>query len=500
MTRSVAAKDRLPGRAPTTTASGGAARWGAVTFRSYCWKGLTEVPDEALKHDTLEKLWLHNNDLVLLPPRLGSLVSLRVLTLSRNARLADPWDVLETLVNLVTLELNGAGLERAPESLGNLAKLERLELGENWLRVLPEALGTLRELAYLDVSANRLEALPATLKTLPKLAEVQAFHNAFAAVQTLGPACTLWGGAPGNPPVWEGVATPFYASLMTVCVMDENVRWLEEFLTYHFHVGFDHVYLYDNSGTAGCHCVDVNGDAYESQGTRYERNKYGFELEAYAPHTFADIAAKFPGRVTRVPWTPKDEHGFVTYGQNEALRHYVDTYGGDSTWCCFTDLDEYVFSPSGRDLRRDLEEYAAAGVTLLRLSQKKFRDRYELPRHAAVTQCFDALSFDFSSPSAPTSHKNLVYLSHFRSLKNVHEFYVDGAARHPPQAEWRFNHYNANPSQLQWMFRKHLIKAPTLDDVDAGMRRYAGVVAGIRQPAPLAVAKNPMPIARHSLR
>ena len=50
------------------------------------------------------------------------------------------------------------------------------------------------------------------------------------------------------------------------------------------------------------------------------------------------------------------------------------------------------------------------------------------------------------------------------------------------------------------MFRKHLIKAPTLDDVDAGMRRYAGVVAGIRQPAPLAVAKNPMPIARHSLR
>ena len=232
--RSIAAKDRLPGRSPpTTTASGGGARWGAVTFRSYCWKGFTEVPEEALKHDTLEKLWLHNNDLVVLPPRLGSLVSLRVLTLSRNARLADPWAVLATLANLVTLELNGAGLERAPESLGNLAKLERLELGENWLRVLPEALGTLRELAYLDVSANRLEALPASLKALPKLAEVQAFHNAFATAQTLGPACTLWGGAPGNPPVWEGVPTPFYASLMTVCVMDENVRWLEEFLIYH---------------------------------------------------------------------------------------------------------------------------------------------------------------------------------------------------------------------------------------------------------------------------
>ena len=89
MSRIVAAKDRLPGRSPPTT-SGGAARWGAVTFRSYCWKGFTEVPEEALKHDTLEKLWLHNNDLVLLPPRLGSLVSLRVLTLSRNARLADP--------------------------------------------------------------------------------------------------------------------------------------------------------------------------------------------------------------------------------------------------------------------------------------------------------------------------------------------------------------------------------------------------------------------------
>ena len=80
---------------------------------------------------------------------------------------------------------------------------------------------------------------------------------------------------------------------------------------------------------------------------------------------FDAVAAKFPGRVTRVPWTPRDEHGFVTYGQNEALRHYVDSYGGESTWCCFTDLDEYVFSPSGRDLRRDLEGYAAAGVTLV---------------------------------------------------------------------------------------------------------------------------------------
>ena len=201
-----------------------------------------------------------------------------------------------------------------------------------------------------------------------------------------------------------------------------------------------------------------------------------------------------------MPWAPLDEHGFVTYGQNEALRHYVDAFGEDSTWCCFTDLDEYVFSPTGRDLRADLEAAAHDGVSLLRLTQKKFRDRFELGRDEPVTQCFDALAFDFGSRSAPTSHKNVVFLSHYRGLKNVHEVHVDGAERDVDQAHWRFNHYNANVSQLQWMKQKHLLRDARLDDVDAGMRRYATLLAGIRQPRPVTPAANPMPIVGHSKR
>ena len=274
LARQVSAKDRLPGQ-------GGdgdfAARYrralGAVTFRSYCWKGLGSVPEEALKHGALEKLWLHNNDLTVLPRALAALSSLRVLTLSRNARLRDPWSVLTELTRLEALELNGVGLEVVPEGLGRLTRLRTFELGQNYVRRLPErALRELAALEFLDVNDNRLEALPVdAFRALPRLREVQAFNNALTDLEAPDPPldCLLWAQFPRRGPVWEYVATTHYLSLMTVCIIDENVRWLEEFVAYHLHLGFDHFYLYDNSGSAGCHCVDARGDAQDARrGTR----------------------------------------------------------------------------------------------------------------------------------------------------------------------------------------------------------------------------------------
>lgn len=500
----VAAKDLLPGhaRAAPTTAEVVRMRAGVTTFRSLCWRGLDAVPAEVTTHAALEKLWLHNNELRRLPREMASLSGLRVLTLSHNRRLGDGcWAVIERLLRLETLEVGDCGLETVPHSIGGLTRLKKLDLNLNYLTELPAAaLARLYNLEFLDLNDNRLAAIPVeALRALPRLAEVQAYNNE----ARLPPAGAEWkrltAAYPRNGPGWEYVPATHFLTLMTVCILDENVRWLEEFLAYHVAVGFDHVYLYDNTGSAGCHCVDAAGDAYEASGDAYDRNKYGFAVEAYGAAAYEAVAARYPGRVTRVPWAPLDEHGDVTYGQNEALRDYVDRFGGDATWCCFTDLDEYVFSPSGRDLRADLRVAADDGVSCVRLNQKKFRDRFELPRHAAVTQCFDCLDYDFAQRAAPTSHKNIVFLSHYRGLKNVHEVYVDGDTRTAPPDEWRFNHYNANVSQLTWMTRKRLIGQPALDICgDDGMRRYAAAVAGIRQPIPAVPAKNPMPIKDHS--
>ena len=263
---------------------------------------------------------------------------------------------------------------------------------------------------------------------------------------------------------------------------------------YHVAVGFDHVYLYDNTGSAGCHCVDAAGEAYEADCHSYDRNKYGFRVDAYGSGAFDEIAAKFPGKVTRVPWGPLDEHGQVTYGQNEALRDFVDRFGGDATWCCFTDLDEYVFSPSGRDLREDLDVLRGEGVGVFRLSQKKFRDRHDVA--GLVTQCFDCLDVDFST-RGPTSSKQIVLMGLYRGLRNVHEIRTHGAERVADYGDWRFNHYNANASQLAWL-RKHRL-GDALDGYDGGMRRYAGVVDGISPLLPKRRGAGPAgPIVGHS--
>lgn len=39
----------------------------------------------------------------------------------------------------------------------------------------------------------------------------------------------------------------YFLSFQTVFRLNENARWLEEFLIYYIHIGFDHFYLYDGS-------------------------------------------------------------------------------------------------------------------------------------------------------------------------------------------------------------------------------------------------------------
>ena len=116
----VAAKDRLGGSGDGTSSAENEAMYrkmmmGKVIFRSYCYKKLKVVPAEVLAHDTLEKLWLHNNMLTSLPTGLTRLRSLRILTLSRNRALGDGlWDACGALERLETLEVSDCGLAVVP--------------------------------------------------------------------------------------------------------------------------------------------------------------------------------------------------------------------------------------------------------------------------------------------------------------------------------------------------------------------------------------------------
>ena len=66
--------------------------------------------------------------------------------------------------------------------------------------------------------------------------------------------------------------------------------------------------------------------------------------------------------VTLIKWQPRDVHGRIYYGYNESVYHCMRTYGQQTEWMVFIDVDEFLFSPSGIDMREKLSDLQAHGV------------------------------------------------------------------------------------------------------------------------------------------
>ncbi|KAM5291198.1 leucine-rich repeat-containing protein 28 isoform 2-T3 [Glossophaga mutica] len=102
---------------------------------------LTTLPENlAQKLPNLVELYLHSNNIVVVPEAIGSLVKLQCLDLSDNA------------------------LEIVCPEIGRLRALRHLRLANNQLRFLPPDLGRSRELQYVYVDNNvHLKGLPSYL-------------------------------------------------------------------------------------------------------------------------------------------------------------------------------------------------------------------------------------------------------------------------------------------------------------------------------------------------
>uniref|UniRef100_A0A2K5DKP8 Leucine rich repeat containing 28 n=1 Tax=Aotus nancymaae TaxID=37293 RepID=A0A2K5DKP8_AOTNA len=102
------------------------------TWRDYMKRNsLTTLPENlAQKLPNLVELYLHSNNIVVVPEAIGSLVKLQCLDLSDNA------------------------LEIVCPEIGRLRALRHLRLANNQLQVLPPDLGQSRELQYVYVDNN----------------------------------------------------------------------------------------------------------------------------------------------------------------------------------------------------------------------------------------------------------------------------------------------------------------------------------------------------------
>lgn len=142
--------------------------------------------------------------------------------------------------------------------------------------------------------------------------------------------------------------------------ISDTVQRLYEWLTFHFMVGFDHVYVYDNSGA-------------HTNATNLE-----------------PILKLFGDKVTRIEWPamvcnnniPAHDSTGERSSQYAAENSCRTRYGPFSEWIAAFDTDEY-FAPMGdyTDLKHVLRDAASHGANILSFRSSRGRLRREASEH-----------------------------------------------------------------------------------------------------------------------
>ena len=211
-----------------------------------------------------------------------------------------------------------------------------------------------------------------------------------------------------------------YLSLHTVFILNENIRWLEEFLIYYIHLGFEHFYLYDNEGSHG---------KLATLSKKYSGNqfltKYGMHRSTHNKaedlEKLKEILSKYGDRITYIKWQPRDEKGDIIYNQARAVEHFISVYGQENEWVAFMDFDEFLFSKDDVNIVEFLKGQNK-NISCVKLSQKKFIDRH-LSQKRYITQDFQCI--EHLEMQAKHRPKNIVRCQHFQYLVDIHQIIVN---------------------------------------------------------------------------
>jgi len=197
----------------------------------------------------------------------------------------------------------------------------------------------------------------------------------------------------------------YFLSFQTVFRLNENVRFLEEFLIYYIHIGFDHFYLYNNDGSI----TDFSKESHNKHGD-VVRNDEPIEDKLM----FDDIMKKYGDKITYTKWQPLDENNNIVYGQDYATMDFIKRYAHETEWVAIMDLDEFLYSEKNLDIPayfRNLSD----DVSCIFLGQKPFIHRFQA-KTKYITQ--DFRSADYVYPGGGGS-KNIVRTNDFVDLETI---------------------------------------------------------------------------------
>tara|TARA_Y100000389_G_scaffold90956_1_gene87557 strand:+ start:10451 stop:11299 length:849 start_codon:yes stop_codon:yes gene_type:complete len=227
----------------------------------------------------------------------------------------------------------------------------------------------------------------------------------------------------------------YFLVFHTIFLPYENVIWLEEFLIYYINLGFEHFYLYDNTGSIG------------RNGSSSSKTKYGFKIqkdnEDYAK-MFDNLLCKYREYITHVIWQPLDNKGNITYNPFQGITHFKENYSLEAEYCAFMDIDEFLFSELDINIKNYILEKEKVGVTRIILHQKKFKDRHYC-NCSLITQNFECFDLPYKTNGWIQGHKSIIKLDEIKHIgKDFHSIYTNGKEIFADPKYLRFNHYNLN--------------------------------------------------------
>ncbi|XP_054069635.1 leucine-rich repeat-containing protein 28 isoform X2 [Rissa tridactyla] len=138
-------------------------------------KTISEAKLERHKNLFLNYRNLHHFPLELLKDE--GLQYLERLYMKRNSLTTLPENLAQKLPNLVELYLHSNNIVVVPEAIGSLVKLQFLDLSDNALEIVCPEIGRLRSLRHLRLANNQLKYLPADLGRSRELQYVYVDNN-----------------------------------------------------------------------------------------------------------------------------------------------------------------------------------------------------------------------------------------------------------------------------------------------------------------------------------
>lgn len=154
---------------------------------------LTSLPDDdSVEITLLEKLYLENNTIEIIPSWISRLKFLEELTVSDNILCNEPFDkeFCGNLTNLRKLEAGTNFIATLAENIGSMDKLKLIHLGStiselersnfqngNWIKKLPDSFCELKNLVSLNANENQIDKLPDMFGNLKLLTSLDLGQN-----------------------------------------------------------------------------------------------------------------------------------------------------------------------------------------------------------------------------------------------------------------------------------------------------------------------------------